>query len=218
MSSGWVLSIGAMVGAYLLGTIPSAALVAGRRGLDPTRDGSGNPGASNVYRLAGRKAGAMVLVVDLGKGVAATLLGWAVGGRTLALATGAAAVVGHVAPIGRRFRGGKGVATAGGMALVLWPVVSVVLATVFLVVAATLRIASVGSLAMAVGLPAGVALARGDAVEIAVAAGVAAVVIARHHENIGRLVRGEERRTASPRSGAPSADTSAPDRPIEPTL
>lgn len=195
MSTGWIIGTAVVVGAYLVGTFPAALLVSRRSGHDPTREGSGNPGASNVYRIAGRTAGAVVLAVDLGKGVAAAALGWVVGGRDLALATGAAAVLGHVAPATRRFRGGKGVATAGGMALVLWPVVSLALVVVFVVLAVTVRIASVGSLVMAVGLPVGVAVSGRPAVEVAVAAGVAILVIARHHENIRRLVGGAEQAT-----------------------
>jgi acyl phosphate:glycerol-3-phosphate acyltransferase len=198
VQSGWVVSVGAVLLAYLVGTIPSAQIVARRSGHDPTAEGSHNPGASNVYRLAGRRAGAVVLAADLGKGAGATLAGWAVGGRELALACGAAAVLGHVAPATRGFRGGKGVATAGGMALVLWPVTSAVLFGVFLALALTVRISSVGSLAMAVGLPIGVAIETRSAVEAALAAAVALVVISRHHENIGRLIRGDERATTPP--------------------
>lgn len=206
MSTGWVLTSLAGAGAYLLGTLPSAVIVAGRAGRDPTREGSRNPGASNVYRLAGRKAGLAVLLLDVAKGVVGTLLGWAAGGRDGACLAGLAAVLGHVAPVTRRFRGGKGVATAGGMALVLWPLTAVALLAVFVGLALTLRIASVGSLAMAIGLPIGVAIQGSPRLEVTVAAVVAALVVARHHENIGRLVRGEERRTtaADPRRPEPT--------------
>jgi glycerol-3-phosphate acyltransferase PlsY len=67
--------------AYLLGTFPAAQLVGGARGHDPTREGSGNPGASNVYRLAGRRAGATVFALDLVKGALATGAGYALDGR-----------------------------------------------------------------------------------------------------------------------------------------
>jgi acyl phosphate:glycerol-3-phosphate acyltransferase len=207
VSSGWIVVVVVVAGAYLLGTFPSATLVARRSGHDPTREGSHNPGASNVYRIAGRRAGTLVLAVDLGKGVGATGLGLVAGGRPLALAAGAAAVLGHVAPAARGFRGGKGVATAGGMAIVLWPLVSAVLLVVFVTTALTVRIASVGSLVIAAALPVGVALGGTGWGEAAVAAGVAGLVIARHHENIGRLIRGEEGRTAPDH----------PDRPNEPT-
>ncbi|MGY6501583.1 MAG: glycerol-3-phosphate 1-O-acyltransferase PlsY [Acidimicrobiales bacterium] len=189
-----VVSVGVIMASYALGTVPTAQLVAARSGHDPTREGSGNPGASNVYRVAGRTAGVIVLLVDLAKGVVPATVGLLLDGPTLAALAGAAAVLGHVAPAWRGFRGGKGVATAGGAALVVWPLVSAALIVVFVVLAATVRIASVGSLAMAVGLPVGVAVVGRPAVEIAVAAVVAIVVIARHHENLRRLWRGEERR------------------------
>ena len=88
--------------AYLLGTLPSAQLVAGRSGVDPTSAGSGNPGATNVYRTAGRRAGLVVFAADVGKGIAAVALGMAIAGRPLALAcwvaaTGAGAGASRVA-------------------------------------------------------------------------------------------------------------------------
>src|SRR5436305_11412567 len=111
---------------YALGTLPTAVLVGRRSGHDPTHEGSGNPGASNVYRTVGRRAAAVVLAGDLLKGAAAAGLGWALAGHTVGVATGAAAVVGHVVPPWRR--GGKGVATSAGMVLVLFPLHGLVLA------------------------------------------------------------------------------------------
>jgi glycerol-3-phosphate acyltransferase PlsY len=178
---------------YLVGTLPTAQLVGRRVGVDPTQAGSGNPGASNVYRLGGRRAGFAVLLLDMLKGAVPAAAGLAVGGRPLAVACGLAAVVGHVLPATRRFRGGKGVATAGGFAIVVWPVPSAVLAVVFLVVARLLRIASVGSLSMAAGLPVLVALTGRPAWEVAAAAALSLIVVVRHRENIRRLGRGEER-------------------------
>src|SRR5207249_3926010 len=109
------------VPAYFLGTFPAAQVVSQRAGRDPTREGSRNPGASNVYRLAGRRAGLAVFAGDLAKGLVAAGVGLAVGGRPLGMLCGAAAVLGHVFPVTRGFRGGRGVATAGGLALVLFP-------------------------------------------------------------------------------------------------
>lgn len=208
MGNGWIIAVAATLVAYLLGTLPTAKVVSARQGHDPTVEGSRNPGATNVYRLAGRRAGLVVLVADVGKGIAATLGGAALGGRELALATGAAAVLGHVAPITRRLRGGKGVATAGGMALVMWPVPSLVLIGVFVAAVGVVRIAAVGSLAMAAGLPIAVAVAGAPWAELGVAAAVAILVIARHHENIRRLVRGEEQAAVDPHPD--------PDRPAGP--
>jgi glycerol-3-phosphate acyltransferase PlsY len=178
---------------YLLGTLPTALLVGRRIGRDPTREGSGNPGASNVYRTAGAKAGAMVFAGDLLKGAAATALGWAVDGRTLALVCGAAAVVGHVAPITRRFRGGKGVATAVGMIVVLFPLLALAAAVVWAAVARLTRKASLASLVVTVLLPLAVAALGRPGVEVAGVAAVAALVVIRHAGNIERLVHGDER-------------------------
>jgi glycerol-3-phosphate acyltransferase PlsY len=184
----------ALLAAYALGTFPTAQLVGRRRGLDPTVEGSGNPGASNVYRTAGRRAGVVVLVGDLVKGLAATGAGLLAGGRLLGLALGAAAVVGHVFPVTRRFRGGKGVATAAGMAAVAFPLTSVILVAVWLAVAKLTRTASMASLVIAVALPAAVALQGRPATETAVVAGVALLVVVRHAANLRRLLDRSEAR------------------------
>jgi acyl phosphate:glycerol-3-phosphate acyltransferase len=181
-----------VAGAYVLGTFPSAWLATRRRGLDPTAAGSGNPGATNVYRTAGRRAGVLTLVGDLVKGAAAAGLGWAVGGHGLGVACGVAAVVGHVAPLARPSRGGKGVATVAGMALVLFPLAALVSAGAFGVVTAMSRTVSLGSIAAVAVLPAAAGALGAPGREVAALAGCAVVVIARHRANIGRLWRGEE--------------------------
>src|SRR5829696_8206095 len=110
-----------VAGSYLVGLAPTAQVTSRRLGHDPSREGSGNPGASNVYRTAGSTAGALVLAGDVVKGIVPTMVGRKLGGRRLGLACGSAAVAGHVAPVTRRFRGGKGVATAAGLSLALDP-------------------------------------------------------------------------------------------------
>jgi acyl phosphate:glycerol-3-phosphate acyltransferase len=177
---------------YLLGTFPTAALVGRVTGHDPTAEGSGNPGATNVYRTSGRGAGAAVLAIDLAKGALAAAVGLLVGDHTLGVVTGTAGVAGHIFPVQRRFRGGKGVATAAGMTLVTFPLLSLVLGVVFAAVLAVTRRASVGSLVLALVLPVGVALGGADGLEVLVTAGVSVAVIARHHDNIRRLIRREE--------------------------
>ena len=185
---------------YLVGTFPTGLLVGRRAGHDPTAEGSGNPGATNVARVAGRSAGVLVLVGDLLKGAVPAAVGLAVGDVTLGLACGAAAVLGHVAPATRRFRGGKGVATAAGMAIVCYPVLSLFVGAVFVLTALVTRRVSAASLAMAVTLPVVLAVAGQPLVDVAIAAGVSLCVIARHHANIGRLWRGQEPPFAAPRS------------------
>jgi glycerol-3-phosphate acyltransferase PlsY len=182
-----------VVGAYLVGMLPTAAVVAARTGHDPTREGSGNPGATNVYRTAGRRAGALVLVGDLLKGAAGGGLGWAAGDHALGVVCGAAAVAGHIFPVIRGFRGGKGVATSGGVTLVLFPLVGVGAALAWAVLARLTRRASVASLVLAVGIPAAAALTGAPAVEAVLLAAMGLVVLARHAGNIERLVKGTER-------------------------
>jgi glycerol-3-phosphate acyltransferase PlsY len=181
-----------VVAGYLLGTFPTAAMVGRVTGHDPTAEGSGNPGATNVYRTSGPGAGLAVLAIDLTKGALAAGLGLLVGDHLLGLVAGAAAVLGHVAPVGRRFRGGKGAATAAGMAIVLYPALSLVMGVVFALTVAVTRRSSVGSLVLAVLLPIGVAATGHCGTEVLITAGVSLVVIARHHENIRRLIRREE--------------------------
>ena len=181
-----------VAGAYLLGTFPTARLASRRRGVDPTATGSRNPGATNVYRTAGRRAGALTLVGDVVKGATAAGLGWAVGGHGLGVACGVAAVVGHVAPLTRPSRGGKGVATVAGMALVLFPLAALVSGAAFAVVTALTRTVSLGSIAAAVVLPMAAGALGAPGREVAALVVCAVLVIARHRANIGRLWRGDE--------------------------
>jgi glycerol-3-phosphate acyltransferase PlsY len=178
--------------AYLVGTVPTASWVASASGLDPTTEGSGNPGASNVTRLLGRRAGAIVLAGDLGKGLVATFAGLAVGGHGLALACGLAVVAGHILPVTRRGRGGKGVATSVGVVVVLWPAAIPVLLAAWLVAFGSTRRASVGSLAAALVCPATVALVGYGTVDTVAAAALAVAIVVRHRDNLQRLVRGDE--------------------------
>lgn len=181
-----------VVVSYVLGMFPTALLVGRRTGVDPTSAGSGNPGATNVLRTAGRRAALLTLLGDGGKGALAAALGWAVGGHGLGVACGVAAVVGHIAPVTRRFRGGKGVATAAGMVLVLFPLVALVGAVAYGLAVAVTRVGSVGSLTAAVVVPVTAALTGVPGWELAGLVACEALVVLRHSGNIRRLVQGEE--------------------------
>jgi glycerol-3-phosphate acyltransferase PlsY len=178
--------------AYLLGTFPSADLVARHYGVDVTKAGSGNPGASNVMRLVGWKAGVIVLVADAAKGAIAAGAGLALDGHRGAYILGVAAVLGHVFPVWRRFKGGRGVATGAGVFLVVFPLITAGLAVVWIAIARGLHKASVASLVCAIAAPILVGIFDGSTLDIVVVAGVALLLIARHASNLRRLVRGEE--------------------------
>ena len=178
--------------AYLLGTFPSAELVSRQHGVDVTTAGSGNPGASNVIRLLGWKAGAVVLLLDAAKGAIAAGVGLAIDGHRGAWILGVAAVIGHVFPVWRKFKGGRGVATGAGVFLVVYPGVTLVLALVWVAIARGLHKASVASLVVAVLAPVIVIVRGGAAIDIVVVTAVALLLVLRHASNLRRLFRGEE--------------------------
>ena len=180
--------------AYILGMLPSAALVARAKGRNVYTEGSGNPGTSNVARLLGWKYGALVVALDFAKGTLAAGLGLWVFGRPAAWAFGIAAMVGHMLPAISKFKGGKGVATGAGALLVLFPWVVVIEAGVWLLVAKGVRKASLASLAVAVSFPffAWFGPWPCSLAELVVLVLLAVLVIARHAKNLRRLFRGEE--------------------------
>ncbi len=191
-------AVPAVVLSYFYGTFPTGILVADRSGHALHDEGSGNPGASNVYRVAGFKAGAVVLIGDALKGVAAACTGLAIGDRNLALICGLAAVIGHCFPAQRWGKGGKGVAAAGGMALVLYPWLVLGFGSLWFLIARVLNKASLGSLVVALAFPLMVAAIGRPGIEVALTSAICVLVIARHHSNIRRLIRGEESSLRSP--------------------
>jgi glycerol-3-phosphate acyltransferase PlsY len=178
--------------AYLLGTFPSASLIARANGIDISTFGSGNPGASNVTRALGWRKGAWVYVLDALKGAIAVGLGLGLDGRPLAYWCGAVAVIGHMFPVFRRFRGGKGVATASGVLLVLHPVVGPFACVLWWIVSRVTGKAVVGSIAVLALVPIGLALLGRPAWEYLAIAGLSALILAKHWKNFVRLVRREE--------------------------
>ena len=190
-----ILAAAAVVVSYFLGTFPSALIVAKRGGIDVTKEGSGNPGTSNVVRLLGWKYGAVVFIADILKGSLSVALGWLVAGdRVSMLAFGCAyaAVIGHTFPVTRGFKGGKGVATGGGSMYVLYPLMSLVLCTSWFVIRKLTGKSSVASLAITIAVPVYVAIFRDAWWELAATLGLVVLVIIRHLPNIRRLRSNEE--------------------------
>jgi acyl phosphate:glycerol-3-phosphate acyltransferase len=186
----------AVLGGYVLGSLPFGYWVPRVvRGEDIRTLGSGNVGASNVFRVYGRGLGLPVALLDVAKGFAAASLGLWAGGALIGVLAAAAAMAGHARPIFLRFqKGGKMAATAGGATLALAPLVAVCCVGLWLVVFALTRYASVATIVTA-GALALLVLALGYPWPIAVfgvAGGVA--VIAMHHQNIRRLFAGTEHR------------------------
>ena len=178
--------------AYMVGTFPSAELIARRKGVDITAQGSGNPGASNTFRLLGWKAGAVVFALDFAKGALAAGIGIWIDGHLGAYILGAAAIIGHTLPVTRHFKGGRGVATGAGVIFVIFPGLAVVAGVLWGIVARVTHKASVASITIMIALPIGVALTGHTATDIAVISALSLLVLTRHWSNVRRLVRGEE--------------------------
>ena len=177
---------------YFIGTFPSAIMVAKANGIDITTVGSGNPGASNVARALGMKKGAYVYGLDAVKGAVATGLGLAIFSNAAAFWCAAAAVIGHVYPITRRFAGGKGVATASGAMLVVHPFISLGLLFLWAVLSKTTKKASVSSLIITFLLPICIAAAGAPGWEVGATIGIGVLVVIRHIPNLRRLRSGLE--------------------------
>jgi acyl phosphate:glycerol-3-phosphate acyltransferase len=192
-----------VLGAYLLGSIPFGYLLPRvLRGDDIRRHGSGNVGATNVWRVYGRWLGLPVAVLDVLKGLVPAALGLWLGGDWVGVLAGAAAMLGHARPVYLGFsKGGKMVATAGGVALALAPFAALGCAVVWLAVFALTRYASLASMLAAVALPV-LCLALGSSWPVVAFTALAALgVLALHRQNVRRLLTGTEPRFAR---GAPS--------------
>jgi glycerol-3-phosphate acyltransferase PlsY len=178
---------------YLLGSVPTGLLLARAFGINIREAGSGNIGATNVYRTVGRKIGILTLVGDCLKGLIPVLVAKWLGLPDLWVATiGLAAFLGHVYTIFLGFKGGKGVATALGVFLGTSPLAVLAALVVFALVLYKWRYVSAASMAAAAVMPIAVALISCRPELIAMSAVIAALVIFRHRENIARLRAGSE--------------------------
>ena len=191
------------------------------RGVDIRTLGSGNPGATNVWRALGFKLGIAVALLDIAKGAAAALLGLWLGGDLVGVLAGVAAMVGHWRPLFLGFaRGGKIVATTGGVALAIAPVAALAAAGVWLAVFFLTRYASLASIAAAVSLPLWALLLGASWPILAFTAGAALAIVVLHRANVRRLLAGEENRIKlrRPRLGGSGAGSTSNPSPPGPPL
>ena len=185
-----------VIGGYLLGSIPFGYVLPRLvRGDDIRRHGSGNVGASNVWRVYGRSLGIPVALLDVAKGFVPALVGLELGGDWVGVLAGAAAMIGHARPVFLGFsKGGKMVATAGGVALALAPLAALACLVVWLATFAAFRYASLASIVTACALPF-LCLAFDAPWPVVGFAAIAAVgVVALHRHNVRRLLAGTEPR------------------------
>lgn len=197
--------LGLIILAYLIGSIPTALIISKKYfGIDIRDYGSGNMGATNTFRVLGKRYGTIVMICDILKGMAAVSLFYflpfylnnELARTNFMIGLGLASVIGHVFPIFAGFKGGKGVATLFGMLLVVQPIVAICCVVVFLLALFLTRYVSLSSVLGAIMLPISVLwiwneeelLYRLFALIIAV------MVVITHQKNIGRILRGVETR------------------------
>ncbi|WP_020597421.1 glycerol-3-phosphate 1-O-acyltransferase PlsY [Spirosoma panaciterrae] len=195
--------------AYLLGSIPTAVWYGqGFFGIDIRKFGSGNAGATNTFRVLGKRAGTIVMLVDVMKGYTAAILSTLLWYAdviteteilTFKIVFGLVAVIGHLYPVFANFKGGKGVATLLGMVLATHPEMALVCIGIFLLVVIASQYVSLGSILAALAFPVLLLLQifgqKENPILIVFGFVVFLLVVFTHHKNIGRLLRGEENRT-----------------------
>jgi acyl phosphate:glycerol-3-phosphate acyltransferase len=199
-----------LLASYFLGAIPTSYLLSRLfAGIDLRQHGSGNLGATNLYRVLGWKYAVPAGIVDIAKGAIPVLVfaPQASSSQLFAIACGVAAIIGHVFSVFVGFKGGKGVATAAGVMLGLAPLALAVSAVVWVVLVRLTGYVSVGSIAAAAVLPVGVFLLERQATSAVfwISVAIAAGVIILHRRNIERLLKGTENRF-----GRGAATTSQP--------
>ncbi len=219
MSNFWIITT--LVAGYLLGSLPFGYLVAKAHGVDIFKVGSCNPGATNVKRVLGSKAGNSVLVLDMLKGAAATWWPTLSFVETehqwvLSLIGVVAAVIGHAFSVFTRFRGGKSVATAAGGLFVLIPVACLIAGATWVVTFYASRYVSLASILGAVAVIVASWL-LGYPVAVAIIATVlASFVILRHRQNIRRLLNGTESRFVKKTASDPAVAADEKKAPTQP--
>ena len=203
--------LGLTVGAYLIGSLSFAVIVSRFMGLDDPRSyGSGNPGATNVLRSGNRQAAALTLLFDAIKGWLPVLLikwwgpGWGLDERAVAMVA-IGAFIGHLWPVFFRFQGGKGVATAAGVLFGVEPWLGLAVMLTWLLVAFISRYSSLAALLAAVLAPTYYLWGDGrvwfaNGAELLAITAMSALLVARHHANIVRLLNGSEGKIGAKKS------------------
>jgi glycerol-3-phosphate acyltransferase PlsY len=197
------------LGAYLLGSIPTGYLVARARGIDIRSVGSGNIGATNVFRILGKPAGVFVLLVDALKGWAAVVgltqlilllfhfppePGWR---QTAFIIAGLCAILGHNYTVWLHFKGGKGIATSAGVLTALVPWALLIIVAIWIVLFALTRYVSLGSIAASFTLPLATWFTTKNETLALITAAMSVLAIYKHRGNIKRLLNGTEHRFGS---------------------
>jgi glycerol-3-phosphate acyltransferase PlsY len=179
---------------YLIGSIPFSFLVARLFGVKDVRKvGSGNVGATNVMRSAGKAPGLLALILDGSKGALTVLLARGLStSETAVCLAGLCAVIGHLFPVWLSFRGGKGVATGAGLFIPLAPLALGASVALFILTLAAFRYVSLASIVASLGLPAAAYLLGATPTVAATALLAALMVVGKHHANLTRLMRGVE--------------------------
>ena len=198
---------------YLAGSIPTSIICSKLfRGIDIRDYGSGNAGGTNAMRVLGWKIGVLVMLIDVGKGVFATLVISQIGTvpdhlthNLIQIIAGMSAIFGHIWTVFAGFKGGKGVGTAAGMLFSLYPIAGVVCLVVFFLVLLTTRYVSFSSMSAAVAFPIIVLLFKnwrgysGELIYFAVF--IAVLIVFTHRSNIKRLLKGEENKVQRKKPG-----------------
>lgn len=189
MTARFILGLIIIAASYFVGSISPATILGKMHGIDIRKEGSGNPGTTNVLRVLGKKQAAITLIVDLCKGMVCVFVGMLIS-PAVAYTAGAMALIGHCFPWQFKFKGGKGVATGIGIMFAVKPSLALILLLIFVIVVAITRYVSLGSI-IATFVMTGLSLYMipgffGYGVILA------AIIITKHRANIGRLIRGEE--------------------------
>jgi glycerol-3-phosphate acyltransferase PlsY len=194
------------IASYLFGSIPVGVLVGRAFGFDPRGVGSGNIGMTNVTRAGGKGAGAITFVGDLLKGLIPVLVARMAGWPPAVVAiVGLGTFIGAICSVFLWFQGGKGVSASLGIWLGISPLPMLIALGVFLVVFALARIVSLASICAAIVLPPAAAMLGLPRPYVGLAIIMTALVLLRHHENIARLIRGEERAIGRKNTGGGTA-------------